>query len=73
MNAQSMSNRNAHGLLGSPLHTGIPSKKVLIDEQLVSDMNPLFELAKISYSPWHKLYPVQQTSPHRTPRTCTKR
>ena len=48
-------------------------KKVLIDEQQVSDTNPLFELAKILYTPWLKLCPVQHTSPHRTPRTHTKR
>jgi len=45
----------------------------LIDEQQVSDTNPLFELAKIPCTPWLELYPVQHTSPHRTLRTYTKR
>jgi len=41
-------------------------KKVLRDDQRVSDTNPLFELGMISYTPRLELYPVQHTSPHRT-------
>ena len=43
-------------------------KKVLIDEQEVSDTNPLFELSNIPYTPWLESYPFQHTSP----RTHTK-
>jgi hypothetical protein len=45
----------------------------LIDEQQVNDTNPLFELAKIPYTPWLELYPVQSTTQQRTLRTYTKR
>jgi len=30
------------------------------------------KLAKIPYTPWLELYPVQHTSPRRTPRIHTK-
>jgi len=47
--------------------------KVLIDEQQVNVLNPLFVLAKIPYILCLELYPVQHTSSYRTPRTQTKR
>jgi len=47
--------------------------KVLIDEQQVSDLNPLFVLAKIPNILYLELYPVQHTSSYRTPSTHTKR
>jgi hypothetical protein len=40
-------------------------QKVLIDEQQVNNMNPLFELAKIPYNSRPELYPVRHTSPNR--------
>jgi len=41
-------------------------QKVLVDEQQVNDTNTLFELAKIPYTQLPEIYPVRNTSSHRT-------
>ena len=44
-------------------------KEVLINEQQISDINPLFEIARTLYSTWLQPYTVQRMAQHRSQHT----